>query len=158
MIVKSFHTKPHGGVRGKVSASPMSIGFVVWEPLMSVENVMSIHRKFVVSGPKWWTDWQTGNAIHRALPLVCQKIRNVNCLKETWYYDNVIFPHFHHAYKEHCAISMVFLWEYKQKHRFSNSFKPEKHTLTRKVTPRAKSFFKIHSVPVLTFTAVIALL
>lgn len=42
-----------------MSVSLESLGFILWEPLMTVQNSMGNHQivvKIFQSKPKWWTD------------------------------------------------------------------------------------------------------
>lgn len=49
-----------------VRRSPRPVGFILWASLMSAQNVIKIHPIAVESGPKWWADWLSDIAIHRA--------------------------------------------------------------------------------------------
>ncbi len=65
-FTQNHKCQPHYGATGKVRQSPKSIGFVLWEPWVSVQNVMTIHVIVVgifQSGPKWWTNRQTDISI-----------------------------------------------------------------------------------------------
>lgn len=50
---------------GKVRGSPMSSGFNLMAPLISVPNLMAIHQMVVVSVWLEVVDWQTNGPIHR---------------------------------------------------------------------------------------------
>ncbi len=57
--LKATKGKPHSGARAKAMGSPKSLGFILWEPLMSLPNFMAINPIVVEifqSGPKWWTN------------------------------------------------------------------------------------------------------
>ncbi len=49
--------QPSGGAIGKVRGSPESLGFILWQTWMSVQNSMTIHPIVVEMfqfAPKWW--------------------------------------------------------------------------------------------------------
>ncbi len=62
-LLQSQKCRPHGGTKRKFSGSPKSLGFILWGPWTSVQNLILILPIFVEifeSGTKvveWLTDW-----------------------------------------------------------------------------------------------------
>lgn len=60
------------------------LGFIVWEPLISVQNFMAIYPiiiRIFESGPKWWNEQQSDIAISQACQLAW--LKKIALLK--WY-------------------------------------------------------------------------